>query len=163
MRRTLDIRMNNSSPPEVEVLATHDCWRLLGSVSVGRLALWVYDHPDIFPVNYRVDHGTLVFRTGPGTKLSTALSGTPIALETDEVDADAGVAWSVVVKGQAIAVERTQDLLDTVGPVLFPWQTGRRDRFIRIVPESVSGRRFKLAPALTWWSPLDDATRAGLE
>lgn len=155
--------MNKPSVPDVEVLATHDCWRLLRSVSVGRLALWVYDHPDIFPINYKVDHGTLVFRTGPGTKLSTALSGTPVALEADEVDADAGVAWSVVVKGQAIAVERTQEVLDTVGLHLFPWQTGRKDHLIRVLPESVSGRRFTLAPALTWWSPLDDATRAGLE
>lgn len=155
--------MNKPSVPDVEVLATHDCWRLLRSVSVGRLALWVYDHPDIFPINYKVDHGTLVFRTGPGTKLSTALSGTPVALEADEVDADAGVAWSVVVKGQAIAIERTQEVLDTVGLHLFPWQTGRKDHFIRVLPESVSGRRFTLAPALTWWSPLDVATRAGLE
>ncbi|RZK94040.1 MAG: hypothetical protein EOP30_09080 [Rhodococcus sp. (in: high G+C Gram-positive bacteria)] len=26
------------------------------------------DHPDIFPLNYAVDHGTIVFRSGRGTK-----------------------------------------------------------------------------------------------
>ncbi|KRE64978.1 flavin-nucleotide-binding protein [Arthrobacter sp. Soil736] len=155
--------MNEASVPEAEVLASHECWRLLRSVSLGRLAVWVNDHPDIFPINYKVDHGTLVFRTGAGTKLSSALAGAPVALEADGVDADAGVAWSVVVKGQANAVERTQELLDTVGLLLFPWETGRKDHFIRIVPDTVSGRRFTIAPPLTWWSPLDDATRAGLE
>lgn len=155
--------MNDASVPAAEVLATDECWRLLRSVSVGRLAVWVNDHPDIFPVNYKVDHGTLVFRTGAGTKLSAALSGTPVAMEADGVDADAGVAWSVVVKGQAAALERTQEVLDTVGLLLFPWETGRKDHFIQIVPDRVSGRRFRIAPPLTWWSPLDDATRAGLE
>jgi hypothetical protein len=162
-RRTLGPMMNEASVPEAEVLATHECWRLLRSVSVGRLAVWVNDHPDIFPINYKVDHGTLVFRTGAGTKLSAALAEMPVALEADGVDADAGVAWSVVVKGQAAAVERTQELLDTVGLLLFPWETGRKDHFIRIVPDTLSGRRFTIAPPLTWWSPLDDATRAGLE
>lgn len=149
--------------PAAEDLATNECWRLLRSVSVGRLALWVNDHPDIFPVNYKVDHGTLVFRTGAGTKLSAALSDTPVAMEADGVDSDSGVAWSVVVKGQGAAIERTQEVLDTVGLLLFPWETGHKDHFVRIVPDDVSGRRFTIAPPLTWWGPLDEATRAGLE
>ncbi|WP_115787709.1 pyridoxamine 5'-phosphate oxidase family protein [Arthrobacter silvisoli] len=148
---------------EVEVLSPEQCWALLRGVSVGRLAIWVNDHPDIFPINYKVDHGTLVFRTGEGTKLHAALGETPVALEADGVDQDAGIAWSVVVKGEAAGVKLTQELLDTVGLRLFPWQAGRKDAFVRIVPTSISGRRFKVTSPLTWWSPLDDATRAGLE
>jgi nitroimidazol reductase NimA-like FMN-containing flavoprotein (pyridoxamine 5'-phosphate oxidase superfamily) len=155
--------INEASTPQAEILSSTECWKLLRSVSVGRLALWVNDHPDIFPLNYKVDHGTLVFRTGAGTKLSASLSGPPVALEADGVNADDGVAWSVIVKGHASAVERTQEVLDTVGLLLFPWETGRKDHFIRLVPDTVTGRRFKIAPPLTWWSPLDDATRAGLE
>ena len=154
---------HEASIPKAEVLSSSECWRLLRSVSVGRLAVWVNDHPDIFPLNYKVDHGTLVFRTGPGTKLSSALAGPPVALEADGVSPDEGVAWSVIVKGQATAVERTQDVLDTAGLLLFPWETGRKDHFLRVIPDTVSGRRFRIAPPLTWWSPLDDATRAGLE
>src|SRR5437867_5763914 len=104
---------NNPAPPESEFLESHECWNLLRGVSVGRLAVWVEDHPDIFPVNYAVDHGTLVFRTGSGTKLTAALAENPVALEADGVDADTGVAWSVVVKGQASEVKRTEDVLDT--------------------------------------------------
>jgi hypothetical protein len=37
---------------------------LLRSAEVGRLAVSVADHPDIFPINYLVDHGTIVFWTG---------------------------------------------------------------------------------------------------
>ena len=152
-----------SPADEIEVLNPEQCWSLLRGVSVGRLAVWVQDHPDIFPINYKVDHGTLVFRTGEGTKLHAALEGGPVALEADGVNQDTGVAWSVVVKGDAVGVKLTQEVLDTVGLLLFPWQAGRKDAFVRIVPTSITGRRFTVTPPLTWWSPLGDATRASLE
>ena len=154
---------NKLTVPEAEVLDNKQCWELLRSVSVGRLAVWAQDHPDIFPINYKADHGTLVFRTGEGSKLHAALSDIPVALEADGVDQNSGVAWSVVVKGSAESIKLTQEVLDTAGLLLFPWQAGRKDHFVRIVPTSLTGRRFKVTPPLTWWSPLDDATRAGLE
>ncbi|KIA73070.1 hypothetical protein ANMWB30_19970 [Arthrobacter sp. MWB30] len=155
--------MNKPAIPEAEKLDANQCWQLLRGVSVGRLAVWAVDHPDIFPVNFKVDHGTLVFRTGEGTKLHAALGATPVAIEADGVDSDTGVAWSVVVKGTAESIKLTQEVLDTVGLLLFPWQAGRKDHFVRIVPTAMTGRRFKVTPPLTWWSPLDDATRASLE
>ena len=155
--------MTNNAVPETENLDIRTCWELLRSVSVGRLAVWNRDHPDIFPINYKVDHGTLVFRTGEGTKLHSVLGAAPVAVEADGVDPVSGVAWSVVLKGKAESIRLTQDVPDTVGLLLFPWQAGRKDHFIRIVPTSMTGRRFKVTEPLTWWSPLDDATRAGLE
>jgi nitroimidazol reductase NimA-like FMN-containing flavoprotein (pyridoxamine 5'-phosphate oxidase superfamily) len=147
----------------VENLDHSECWRLLRGVSVGRLAVWVGDHPDIFPINYKVDHGSLVFRTADGTKLQAATGDTPVALEADGVDPDTGVAWSVVVKGQAAPVQNPQEVLDTIGLLLFPWEAGKKEHFVRITPDTVTGRRFTVAPPLTWWTPLDDATRSGLE
>lgn len=154
---------NHPSTPDVEVLDSQQCWDLLRKVSVGRLAVWAEDHPDIFPLNYAVDHGTVVFRTGDGTKLDLALGTAPVALEADGVDANAGVAWSVVVKGNAETIRATEEVLDTVGLLLFPWHAGRKDHFVRIVPTTVTGRRFTVTPPATWWSPLNQAPRAGLE
>ena len=152
----------DASIPETADLSVEECWKLLRGGSVGRLAVWVNDHPEIFPINYKIDHETLVFRTGAGTKLASAV-GNMVALEADTADTDGGVAWSVVVKGQATALARTPELLASVGQMLFAWETGSKDHFLRIVPEEVSGRRFKIAAPLTWGSPLDEATRAGLE
>lgn len=154
---------NQAPPPNIEVLDSNQCWDLLRKVSVGRLAVWVEDHPDIFPVNYTIDHGTVVFRTGEGTKLETALGDAPVALEADGVNAENGVAWSVVVKGQASAISATEDVLDTVGLLLFPWQAGHKDHFVRIVPTSITGRRFVVTPPANWWTPLDQAPSAGME
>lgn len=152
----------DASIPETAELPAKECWQLLRGDSVGRLAVWVNDHPEIFPVNYKVDHESIVFRTGPGTKLASSL-GKQVALEADGADTSRGVAWSVVVKGHATALKRTPELLDSIGQMLFPWETGPKDHFIRIVPESVTGRRFKIDPTLTWGGPLNEATRAGLE
>ena len=60
--------MRNNSPGReassaVEVLDANACWDLLRGVSVGHLAVLVDGHPEIFPVNYKVDHGSVVFRT----------------------------------------------------------------------------------------------------
>ncbi|MGO4190353.1 pyridoxamine 5'-phosphate oxidase family protein [Arthrobacter sp. YAF17] len=153
----------NQQAYEVEILDHHECWRLLRGVSLGRFAVWVDDHPDIFPINYKVDHGTLVFRTAEGTKLQAATGDTPVALEADGVDSNTGMAWSVVVKGQAAPVRHPEELMDTVGLLLFPWQGGKKERFVRITPDTMTGRRFKVVPPLTWWTPLDDAPRSGPE
>ncbi|MFQ4149435.1 pyridoxamine 5'-phosphate oxidase family protein [Arthrobacter sp. LAPM80] len=153
----------NPAPAGTTVLATHECWQLLRSVSVARLAVWVHDHPDIFPINFTVDHGTVVFRSGEGTKLTSSLGGTPVALEADGVDQDSGVAWSVVIKGEATDIVAINDVLDTVGLPLFPWEAGHKDHFIRITPTSVTGRRFKVADPASWWNPMADAPRAAPE
>lgn len=130
---------------------------------MGRLAVWVQDHPDIFPVNYTVDHGTLVFRTGTGTKLAAVLAGHPLALEADGVDPDSGIAWSVVVKGVGTVLSSTADLVDSFSLMLFPWQAGHKDTFVRISPTSVTGRRFHVTPPAEWWTAQANAPHASPE
>ena len=83
------------------ILDSHACLDLLRTCEVGRLAVSITDLPDIFPINYVVDRGNLVFRTAEGAKLAAALVGRGVAFEVDGYDADAGEAWSVVVKGYA--------------------------------------------------------------
>lgn len=43
-----------------------------GDIVVVRLGVVVDDRPDSLPINHLVDHGTVVFRTGTGTKLLAA-------------------------------------------------------------------------------------------
>ncbi|MET1086527.1 MAG: pyridoxamine 5'-phosphate oxidase family protein [Arthrobacter sp.] len=148
--------------PAAEILDAQECWRLLGETSVGRLAVIVEDHPDVFPVNFKVDNGALVFRTGTGTKDQALDAGAPVALEADSVSAQSGTAWSVVVKGRAERATSTDQITDSVDRALFPWQGTGKDSLIRIMPESVTGRRFTLTPS-TWATSLDDETRAGIE
>ncbi|MEZ5248043.1 MAG: pyridoxamine 5'-phosphate oxidase family protein [Ilumatobacteraceae bacterium] len=59
------------------VLGTDECWQLFRSAEVGRLAVSISNHPDIFPLNYVVDGESIVFRTAPGTKLAAAVPARP--------------------------------------------------------------------------------------
>jgi nitroimidazol reductase NimA-like FMN-containing flavoprotein (pyridoxamine 5'-phosphate oxidase superfamily) len=128
----------------IEILEASTCWELLRSTEVGRLAVSFGDQPDIFPVNFVVDHGTIVFRTAEGTKLAAAVLGRGVAFEVDGYDAEAGEAWSVVVKGHATEIERMQEVFDAVDLPLFPWHAAPKHRFVRIEPGDLTGRRFRV-------------------
>jgi len=144
------------------VLSTHDCLELLRTAEVGRLAVSIANRPDIFPVNYLVDHGTVVFRTAEGTKLAAVVLGRGVAFEVDGFDADAGEAWSVVIKGHAAEIERIHELFDALDLPLFPWHAAPKHRFVRIEPVEISGRRFEVVGDEAWGGRRSD-TRAAVE
>lgn len=134
----------------------------LRSVTVGRLGVLVDDHPDIFPVNYVVDGGTVVFRTAEGLKWMAVAAHPGVAFEADGYAADSRTAWSVVVKGHVEQVSKS-DLLDTAALPLYPWHGEPKGRFVRVVPQSVTGRRFEVASTDASRTPLSDAPRTPLE
>lgn len=124
------------------VLTGPECWEMLGAADVGRLAISIANHPDIFPVNFVVDGETVVFRTAEGTKLAGAVLGKSVAFESD--GASGGDAWSVVVKGSATEIEEMYERFDAEELPLYPWNAAPKHRFVRIVPESITGRRFQI-------------------
>jgi nitroimidazol reductase NimA-like FMN-containing flavoprotein (pyridoxamine 5'-phosphate oxidase superfamily) len=126
---------------DTEILSPDECWALLRESVMGRLAVTVDGSPDIFPVNPVVDHGTIVFRTAAGTKLA-GTKGRDVAFEVDGYETDTARAWSVVVKGRAHEILEVEESLRALRLPLFPWQSGRKPRFVRIEPTNVTGRRF---------------------
>jgi nitroimidazol reductase NimA-like FMN-containing flavoprotein (pyridoxamine 5'-phosphate oxidase superfamily) len=138
--------MSSVPDPHIDVLSADQCWELLRTQVVGRLGIAIMNHPDIFPINYVIDHGSIVFRTDEGTKLAASLLGTAVAFEADHYDPSAGVAWSVVAKGEAVEIDGLFELFDAADLPLFPWQIAPKHRFVRIVPEELTGRRFHVNP-----------------
>lgn len=132
----------------VETLGPRDCWALLGSATVGRLAVVVTGLPEIFPVNHVVDHGTVVFRTAPGTKLAAVRGATPVAFEADGLDLDTGVAWSVIVKGRATRLTGRNLVLEAAALPIFPWHDEPKNWFVRVEADEITGRRFLAARAI---------------
>lgn len=125
-------------------LSESECWRLLDAHTVARLAVDVAGHPDIFPVNYLVDDGTIVFRSGPGTKLAAAVLGRHVAVEIDGVDDGGRSVWSVVVKGVARQIEEMEERFAMDDLPLYPWIASEKGNFVRITPELTTGRRFQV-------------------
>jgi nitroimidazol reductase NimA-like FMN-containing flavoprotein (pyridoxamine 5'-phosphate oxidase superfamily) len=132
------------------VLSTHQCLELLRRGDVGRLAVCGGDHPEIFPINYVVDHGTIVFRTAEGTKLDRLVAERNVAFEVDGCESRAGVAWSVVIKGRAIEITGLQERFEALGLPLFSWQAAPKHHVVRLEPTEISGRRFTVVSADRW-------------
>ncbi|MGD9793428.1 MAG: pyridoxamine 5'-phosphate oxidase family protein [Acidimicrobiia bacterium] len=124
------------------LLDPEECWRLMGEAEVGRLAVSIAEHPDIFPINHAVDQRTVVFKTEAGTKLAGAVCGRAVAYEVDGYDSWSGDAWSVVIKGRAEELEKLVDLEHVEKLNLLPWSTSPKSRWVRIIADEISGRRF---------------------
>ena len=127
---------------QIRELTESECWSLLRSADVGRLAVAIGDHPDIFPVNHFIDGNSILFRSAAGTKLAAAVLGRAVAFEVDGYDASDGEAWSVVVKGSAHLIENMFEYLEAEELPLFPWHLGPKPNIVRVEPLEVSGRRF---------------------
>lgn len=128
-------------------LTTNQCWEYIRQAPIGRLAVIADQHPEIFPINFVVDRGSVVFRTAEGTKLRAALEGAAVAFEVDGYDDRLGFAWSVVLKGSAAQLESIEEVLASEELPLFPWQAGEKNHFMRIEPVETSGRSFQINSA----------------
>lgn len=145
-QRTTDRRTTHRpATHEVEVLPPTRCWSLLRETDLGRLAVVVGGHPEIFPITYAVDHGSIMFRSAGGTKLDGAVDH-PVALEADAVDREGGTAWSVVVHGTARRVRGLHDELDALTLPLYPHHPGPKPHLVRIEVDRITGRVLPLAP-----------------
>jgi len=125
-------------------LTSDQCWQLLRSGDLGRIAASAAGTIDIFAINYAVERETIMFRTAPGTKLLELAINDRVAFEID--GHNESEAWSVVVKGRAERVERQSemDAAETLG--LTPWIPTLKYRWVRIRPTDIVGRQFALGP-----------------
>jgi nitroimidazol reductase NimA-like FMN-containing flavoprotein (pyridoxamine 5'-phosphate oxidase superfamily) len=144
------------------VLPRGQCLRLLRRTRVGRVVVNVAGVPAAFPVNFALLDDDIVFRTAPGTKLSTALEGAVVGFEVDKIDPVFESGWSVLIQGPSSLVTAEDDLVRARRLHLRTWAPGQRPHFVRIRSESVSGRRF-LSPAHALaesWNDEDDVRTA---
>lgn len=116
------------------------CWELLRSTQIGRLAVAVGHHPDIFPVNYRIWRDKVVIRTEAGTKLAGAVLNGAVAFEIDDIDAEHHSGWSVVVSGTAREPQRMEEELALEDLDFDLWVGTPKSRWLVIEPETVTGR-----------------------
>ncbi|MEZ5158185.1 MAG: pyridoxamine 5'-phosphate oxidase family protein [Candidatus Nanopelagicales bacterium] len=126
----------------MDVLTDEQCWELLKRNQIGRLAVVVAGRPDIYPVNYLVHEGQVIFKTAEGSKLASVMTHHEVAFEIDGYDEATNEAWSVVVAGMARVLNREADLdlADTLP--LFPWNLDPKNHYVAIDADALSGRRF---------------------
>ena len=130
------------SDPAGERLAEHESWALLRAAGFGRLAVAVAGEIDVFPINFVVDGGDVVFRTAQGTKLLESVMSDLVAVEADHRDHETAVAWSVVAKGPAELVENFDGIYIAEKLGIKPWVEAPKECFVRVRVNRISGRRF---------------------
>ncbi|MDH6140448.1 MULTISPECIES: helix-turn-helix domain-containing protein [Kitasatospora] len=132
--------------PAVIRLTEDDCWDLLGTHGVGRIALPTHPGPAVFPVNYAVDRKTIVYRTDP--RAATAVhDGAEVSFQADRIDEKRSHAWSVLLMGTAERVTDPDEVRRLRDEALAqPWAGGERPLWIRIRPGQVTGRRVTSLP-----------------
>ena len=139
-------------PTALTVLDDAECRRLLATRTLGRLGVIAEHHPLILPMNYALDEGVIVVRSGPGLKLRAA-GHANVTFQVDDIDENRHTGWTVLVRGLAEEVtaahhprlvERTRDT------GLVPWVPGEDFRWLRIIPHGISGRRLAPAPGEEW-------------
>jgi nitroimidazol reductase NimA-like FMN-containing flavoprotein (pyridoxamine 5'-phosphate oxidase superfamily) len=129
-----------------EVLERAESIRLLalaaGRGGIGRLGFPTGRSPVIVPVNFGYDDEEVLLRVGPGT-IAEVVPGLLVAFEVDEVDPEAGAAWSVLVRGLArlLGEDELHRLREKLPEPLAP-EPG--DVVISVRADVVTGRRFGL-------------------
>jgi uncharacterized protein len=91
-------------------------------------------------VNYvsRPD-GTIVFRSGPGPKLSAADRRDVVAFQVDDIDESGQAGWSVLITGRARRLSEVE--AGCLQELPTPWASGPRRHAVLIEPSRIEGRR----------------------
>jgi nitroimidazol reductase NimA-like FMN-containing flavoprotein (pyridoxamine 5'-phosphate oxidase superfamily) len=128
---------------QLEALDRRQCLDLLTGVRVGRLVFTEDGLPAVHPVNFRMKRDDVIIRVAGGGKLAAAQQNSVVAFEADELDADLRTGWSVTIVGTAHPITDIDELTEVSGTFVEPWVDGRRDHFIRIEAQKMTGRRFR--------------------
>ena len=131
----------STSGEPVTILSASESWDLLASVALGRLVTSVEGQPEIFPVNFVVQRRTVLFRTAEGTKLVSTAINNHVLFEADDHNVAEG--WSVIVKGTARSLRTNQEIEDAERAQVLPWTSSEKSHYVRVIPETVTGRRFE--------------------
>jgi hypothetical protein len=133
-----------SEPRRLKELSVRESMRLLGTVSLGRVAFTTRALPAIRPVNHLVDGDHIIIRTDAEAAITATLKSGPgsvvVAYQADMIDYAEHLGWSVTVVGLAHRVI-DPDEAAPYRQALRPWITGEKDQVIAIHAELVTGFR----------------------
>jgi hypothetical protein len=131
-----------AEPRQTLELTAHESWRLLGSVSLGRVVFTMNALPAIRPVNHLTDGTTIIIRSHLGAAITAHASrdGAVVCYEADDLDPARHTGWSVIATGMARLVDDPA-IVGRYQRLLEPWAAGQMDYVIAIKPQIITGIR----------------------
>jgi nitroimidazol reductase NimA-like FMN-containing flavoprotein (pyridoxamine 5'-phosphate oxidase superfamily) len=140
--------------PEVEVLDQAECLRLIAAGGVGRLAYSGLSGAVVVPVGYKLQDGSIVFRTvldSPTDEdLRTGIRGADykVSFEVDEIDQEARTGWVVLVQGPVRHMDPEDDRVSVWDSVTRSSRRPTCEHFMIITPSLITGRIVRRADGL---------------
>jgi hypothetical protein len=127
-------------------LTRDECLQLLGTASMGRVALSIGALPVVLPVGFALVDEDVVFRSLIDEKLSAPGVDIVLAFQVDHFGAATESGWSVLVQGLASEVVEKEDL-ERCQALRLPGRGAvhGHPHFARIATTRLTGRRFAAA------------------
>ena len=123
---------------EAVMMSPEECWALLGSASLGRLALCIAALPAILPVQYYVDGDAVAMCLGHYELAPRSIDGTVVAFAADAIDQSSGAGWSVQVQGRTTVPRAIGVPTDCGQPAA--------GQIVHLEPVTITGYRIRLCP-----------------
>ena len=121
-----------------DAISEQECWYLLATTSVGRVALSVRALPMILPVQYYLDDRNIAACLGHRVLPERSLDEAIIAFAADSIDPWTRAGWSVEVQGRSVLSREAE--FGTACPQHSPGQV------VLIEPTTLTGHRVHVCP-----------------
>ncbi len=124
---------------------------LLVNGGVGRLIYTSRYGLTALPVAYTIDAGSVVLGTwdpvlfDEDLRSGIAQADYEVAVEVDQIDAEAREGWFMLVRGPAHHLDTEAECAPFIGAGLEPWIEGVPAHFIRVHPTIIWGNRVRQA------------------
>ncbi len=128
--------MDETARGQLVDLPAGECWQLLTTVPVGRIAWATTSGPVVVPVNFVVDGRTVRLRTAAYSAMVQKADVERVAFQADHIDEATHTGWSVLARGRAEV--RYGEAEGDTGPT--PWPRGPRSATVVIDVDEITGR-----------------------
>jgi uncharacterized protein len=125
----------------VRELTTQECYQLLATARLGRLALSHRALPVVLPVSSRLHDRRIVIQITGEPILGAARKAPVVAFQTDEIEPSTYAGWSVVVTGHLRLVADAAEHALYASNLGFPRINSPHRHFVTVTPRLVSGQR----------------------
>ena len=135
--------MEQAAGGQLVDLTADECWELLTTTSVGRIAWTTTSGPVVVPVNFATDGRAVYVRTAAYSAMVQKVDAEPVAVEVDRIDEETHAGWSVLVRGRAEVRYAGRGPELEPHPEPEPWPRGPRSATVIVTVAEISGRRLQ--------------------
>ena len=122
-------------------ISEQECWQLLATAAVGRIALSIRALPAILPIQYYLEGKTIAICLCHHAIGEDRTDGAVVSFAADEIDPEGYLGWSVQVQGR-LHLPRTPGVQKNCGQPT-------AGQIVHLDPAWISGHRIRLCPLIS--------------